>query len=476
MPSLSGSADLHPLIARIARHARDTPDAIALICEGSELSYGELWRCATDLAALLLLRGMDPGDRVALEGERVPQQFVNLLAVLIAGGIYVPLGEKAPPARRATIVRDSGATILLSATQGGGFTLAVPDAAIATEPADLPPGYILYTSGSTGAPKGVQVTLDNVLAYVDNVQRHYPLAPAMRAGQLADLGFDASVHETFLAWSAGATLCVIPARHVLMWPRYVRNLAIGTALLVPSQVHLAHQAGLLRPGSLPSLRRVFLGAELVTGRVVRELTDAAPNAACVNLWGPTEGTVALTHHAIADIPADHDGVPIGRPWPDHSIMLADTENGVGEMVASGPQICRGYWNLEQATAERFSCDQGRTSYRTGDLARMDPAGDHVFVGRRDRQVKIKGHRIELEECERAIRRLAGTAQAVMVAHAGSLVCFIDQGVDLADLDAALRAELPAYMIPQLFIPLAAFPMTPSAKVDLGALRAMLEEA
>jgi amino acid adenylation domain-containing protein len=472
MSSSPGSDDLHPLIARIARHARDTPDAIALICEGSNTSYAALWRRASDLAAILRARGVSAGDRVALEGERLAQQFVNLLAVLIAGGIYVPLGERAPPARRVAIARDSGAHILLSATIDGGLDFSSLDADGPPTPADLPPGYILYTSGSTGVPKGVQVTLDNILAYVDNVQRLYPLAAGGRAAQIADLGFDASVHETFGAWSAGAALCVVPTRHTLMWPRYFRELAIETALLVPSQVRLAHQAGLLQPGSLLALRRVFLGAELVTGQVVRLLSEAAPHAAFVNLWGPTEGTVALTHHPIVDIPPDHEGVPIGHAWPDQSVTLADEEEGIGEMLAAGSQICRGYWNLPDATAERFV--QG--VYHTGDLARADPDRGYVFVGRRDRQVKIKGHRIELEECERTIRRLAGTGQAYVVAHAGSLICFIDEDVALDRLDSALRVDLPAYMIPQRFITVSAFPITQSGKVDLNSLRALFDEA
>ncbi|WP_404713081.1 amino acid adenylation domain-containing protein [Sphingomonas sp. MMS24-J13] len=471
MPLSPVSADLHPLIGRIERHAEETPEAIALVCEGSETSYAELWRRAFDHAGELQRRGVRRGDRVAIEGERLPQQFVNLLAVLIAGGIYVPLGEKAPPARRATVAADSGAQLLLSAD--GGIT---PLGTATSEATDLPPGYLLYTSGSTGVPKGVLVTLDNLQSYVDNVQRHYPLAPGAKAGQIADLGFDASVHETFGAWSAGAALCVVPTRHVLMWPRYFRNLGIETALLVPSQVRLAHQAKLLKSGSLPALRRVYLGAELVTGQVVRLLHEAAPDCRFVNLWGPTEGTVALTHNPIDEIPADHEGVPIGRAWPDHRVELADAEDDVGEMVAAGPQICRGYWNLPEANAERFFERDGARFYRTGDLARRDPSVGYVFVGRRDRQVKIKGHRIELEECERAIRRLAGTGHAFVVVHNGELVCFVADGIALDTLEAALRADLPTYMIPQRFIAVASFPMTQSAKVDLNSLRATLLEA
>jgi acyl-coenzyme A synthetase/AMP-(fatty) acid ligase len=214
----------------------------------------------------------------------------------------------------------------------------------------------------------------------------------------------------------------------------------------------------------------------VTGQVVRLLREAAPDCRFVNLWGPTEGTVALTHNPIDEIPADHEGVPIGRAWPDHRVELADAEDDVGEMVASGPQICRGYWNLPQANAERFFEQDGARFYRTGDLARRDPAKGFVFVGRRDRQVKIKGHRIELEECERAVRRLADTGQAFVVVHNGELVCFIADGIALDALEAALRADLPTYMIPQRFIAVANFPMTQSAKVDLNSLRATLLEA
>lgn len=471
MPSPPGSADLHPLLAGIAGHARARPDAAALILGGVSLSYADLWRRAREAADALLEQGLAPGDRVALSGERKARQFVDLLAILIAGGIYVPLGEKAPAARRARILADCGARFLLPAADEDGPAPAPLQDRLhdRPSPAPLPAGYILYTSGSTGAPKGVRITLDNILAYVGNVRAIYPPAAEARAAQIADLGFDASVHEIFGAWLAGAALCVVPAPHVLMWPRYFRELAIGTALLVPSQVRLAEEAGLLRPGALPDLRQVFLGAELVTGRIVRLLKAAAPNAEIVNLWGPTEGTVALTHHRIARVPPDHEGVPIGRPWAGQRVMLDGDEDGTGELIAAGSQLFGGYWNLPDAG--RFLERDGVTFYRTGDLARRTADGAFAFVGRRDRQVKIKGHRIELEECERAIRAHAGTDAAFVVADGDGLTCFIQEGVALDRLGAMLRADLPAYMIPRRFLAISSFPLTASGKVDLETLRA-----
>lgn len=456
MPSPPSSADRHPLVARIAAQEAGSP---ALICEGQTIGYGELLGRAGAVAQGLLAKGLSPGDRVAIRGARTPQTFANLLGVLLAGGIYVPLGEKAPAARVAAMLADAGARFLLD---DDATCEAIGDPA----PEDEPPGYILYTSGSTGVPKGVQVTLDNLFAYISNLTTAYPIAAGARVAQLADLGFDASVHEMFGAWMSGACLCVVPTRNVLMWPRYFRDLAIEVALLVPSQVRLAADNRLLKPAMLPALRTVFVGAERVTGLVVRRLREAAPDAALVNLWGPTEGTVALTHHAITVIPRDLDDVPIGRPWPGHEIRVDED----GEMLAAGPQICRGYWRRPDLDAERFEVREGRRFYHTGDLAGLDPDDNFVFAGRRDRQVKINGHRIELDEVERAVRRHAGTPNAFVLADGNALVCMVGgDGVD----EAALRAELPAYMIPTRYVTLDDVPLAASGKVDLQAMRTLL---
>jgi amino acid adenylation domain-containing protein len=468
MPSLATSADPPPLLARIAGQVAAYPEIDALVCEGERMSYRALWEQAEAMAASLRGAALRPGGRVVIEGARSAAQFVAILGTLIACGIYVPLSERAPPERQALIVAESGARHRIV------DDVVERIASASDEPDSLPPGYLLFTSGTTGTPKGVRISLASLSAYVDNILRFYPLAPGANAAQLADLGFDASVHEIFTAWAAGATLQVIPTRNALMWPRYFKSFAIEAALLVPTQVRLAAQHGLLRPDSLPSVRRLFLGAELVTGHIVTALRAAAPAAELVCLWGPTEGTVALTHHPIIDTPGEAEGAAIGTPWPGHDILLDDAADGIGEMWAAGPQLCDGYWRAPERTAERFVERDGRTYYRTGDLARRDATGDLLFAGRRDRQVKIKGHRVELEECELAIRRLSGTDDAVALLVGEELVAFVAPAA-IEGLGAALRQALPSYMVPARYVPVSTFPMTASGKVDLAALRTLAQQ-
>lgn len=465
MPSSATSAEQPALLARIAGQVAAHPDIEALVCEGERLSYRALWDQAEAIAAGLRDAGLKPGGRVVLSGARSAAQFVAILGTLIAGGIYVPLSERAPPERHAQIVTQSGARLLIRDDAIEAIS------AEGVDEASLPPGYLLFTSGTTGTPKGVRIGLDNLAAYVGNILDFYPMEPGAVVAQLADLGFDASVHEIFTAWAAGAALQVIPTRNAVMWPRYFKSFAVEYALLVPTQVRLAVQHRLLHPDSLPKVRRLFLGAELVTGHVVGALREAAPSAELICLWGPTEGTVALTHHPIVGIPGEAEGAAIGKPWPGHEIRLDAPEGGGGEMWATGPQLCDGYWQAPERTAERFAERDGQTFYRTGDLARYEDAGDLVFAGRRDRQVKIKGHRVELEECELAIRKLSGTDDAVALLIDETLVAFVAPS-SIEGLEEALREALPSYMVPSRFVVVADFPMSVSGKVDITALRGL----
>lgn len=454
-------AELHPLLARIAGQ---DPAAIALICGGVTLSYGEMWAAAEGVAAELKSAGLEPGDRVALAGERTARQFVNMLGVLIAGGIYVPLGATTPLVRQARILADSGARFRLADQPAPPEVLDAPPSA---EP--LPAGYILFTSGSTGVPKGVRITLDNVEAFVANLLGLYPLPPAARALQVANLTFDITVQEIYPAWASGAALCVVPTAHVLMWPRYARDLDVNVAVLLPSQVRMSAEKGLLKPGSLPKLELVSLGGELVTGYVCRLLREASPDVALVNLYGPTETTVFITHEPITDLLPDHEGVPIGRAWEDQRVELHDAVDGMGELIVAGSQVSPGYWNMPEANADRFLTIDGVRFYRTGDLVRRDEAGRLVFVARADRQVKVDGYRIELDEVERAARRIAGTGDAFVVVAEGKLACFVPDSVAIDALREGLAAELPPYMIPKRFVGVAEFPRTSSGKVDLKGL-------
>lgn len=469
----------------------------AVVAEGRSLTYGALWQAAAQVAEHLAQEGVRPGDRVGLLGIKTVHDFVHLLGIWLAGAAYVPLNHKFPAARNREILAAAGArgvlvgphSAVLASEICDGAAVAVGTAgscfhridAVKDEdsaaPADL--AYILFTSGTTGAPKGVPITFGNLGAYLSNLQSVYPAFPSDRIAQLADFSFDASIHEIAWSWRTGATLYVVPAAGALMWPRYAREHRITVMLVVPSSIVLASRARLLAADALPDARLVFMGAEALTHDVVHTMHAAAPGAQLVNLWGPTESTVAFTHFRIDATHALPDPIPIGFPFPGQLARLHDLQDGRGELVQSGSQVMPGYWRNEPMNSERFVDEAGRRWYRSGDLARFDDELGFIYLGRVDRQVKIRGYRVELLECETAIRAVSGCDQvAVIPIPAGeggsleSLACYVagSSPIDAAGLRVELKKRLPDYMVPARIEQLEALPLGTNGKTDYAALR------
>ncbi|HUR90049.1 MAG TPA: amino acid adenylation domain-containing protein [Ramlibacter sp.] len=459
----------------------------AVVAEGHVATFGALWQAASQVAAFLVGEGVQPGDRLGLLGVKTVHDFEHLLGIWLAGAAYVPLNHKFPPARNRGILFAAGARGVLAGPRsdalakeisgtagasvpGGASTYhRLPAQLVAganeeTDTADL--AYIIFTSGSTGAPKGVPITFGNLAAYLANLQAAYPASARDRVAQLADLSFDASVHEIALSWSIGATLYVVPAAGALMWPRYAQEHHVTSMLVVPSAVLLAARAGLLAPASLPALRLAFVGAETVTPEVVRTMHAAAPHAQVVNIWGLTESTVLFTHFAVDRAKPIPDPVPIGLPFAGQQMKLRD-----GEIVQTGSQLMSGYWRNPEANHERFLDEDGQRWFRTGDLARFDAALGYIFLGRRDRQVKVRGYRVELPECEAAIRSVSGFDQVAVVLVADRLACFVagPTVVDAAALKSELKKRLPDYMVPASFEQLEEMPLGATGKTDYSAL-------
>jgi amino acid adenylation domain-containing protein len=422
------------------------------------------------------------GDRVALLGRRTADDFVHLLGIWLAGAAYVPLNHKFPAQRNREIMAAAGARGVLVGPHSAALADEVAPGSVPiasyrplehgeTRRGDAPDGlaYLLFTSGTTGVPKGVPITFDNLAAYLSNLQSLYPLDTTDRCAQLADLSFDASIHEIASCWRAGGALCVVPPAAALMWPRYARELGMTAMLAVPSSVVLAARARLLPLGSLPDLRLVFLGAEALTLDVAKTMQAAAPRAQVVNLWGPTEATVASTHFPVDTSQPLPDVIPIGRPFPGQELQLWD-----GEIVQSGAQVAPGYWRNPDVTKERFVERDGQRWFRTGDLARWDERFGFCYLGRVDRQVKIRGWRIELLECETAVRTASGCDQVAVIASGDSLACFLaGPPIDVDALRAQLRRRLPDYMVPSRFEQLEALPLGASGKTDYRALEERL---
>ncbi|MER6363211.1 amino acid adenylation domain-containing protein [Kitasatospora sp. NPDC001527] len=486
--------------------ARLTPRAPALRFEGRSVGYRELDRRANRLAHRLRGLGVGRDVVVGVGLERSPELVVALLAVLKAGGAYLPLDPELPPARLEHMVRDARVPVLLTRRALLGRLPVVAAEALCVEEFEAAPGgepdtapdvevggedlaYVIYTSGSTGAPKGVM----NVHAAIRNrllwMQDAYRLDAEDRVLQKTPFSFDVSVWEFFWPLATGATLVLArPGGHrdPGYLARTIREERVTTVHFVPSmlQAFLREEVE-----ECTSLRRVVCSGEALP----RDLQDrflARCGARLYNLYGPTEAAVDVTHWTCRPEADPRRPVPIGRPIANTRIHVLDgalqpVPVGVpGELHIGGRGLARGYLNRPELTAERFvpdpfDPDPAARLYRTGDLARYREDGALEFLGRLDHQVKLRGQRIEPGEIEAALTAHPAVREAVVTARerrAGDvrLVAHLTaaEGAGVpgpAELAAHLRERLPASMVPAAFAVLDALPLTPSGKVDRAAL-------
>ncbi len=466
------------------------------------LSYGKLIGSAQKIAASLRHCGLTTGDRVAIFSERSTTPYVAILGTLLAGCAYVPLNVRFPEDRNRRILDSSGAKVLLcsdlqeasarhilgdrseivmmTASQSiGGPQSTINPSEIATEN-DL--AYVFFTSGTTGAPKGVPITHGNVLAYLRGIKSCIEVAPGDRVMQVVDLTFDLSVHDIFLAWTEGACLISIPENGTLLCTRFVEEHSGTHWLSVPSAAALVNQTGLLTAGSMPSLRYSLFCGEALPGAVAESWATAAPNSEIFNIYGPTEATVAFSASRYTPGQPDPPAiVSLGESFPEQRMGLFDENNErsreqLGEICLSGSQLTDGYWNAPTITGERFFEAEGHRWYRTGDLGKYVPGEGYAFLGRADRQVKIRGYRVELQEIENAIREVTGSNLAAVVlwpfdesGAAMGTVGFIVGGTVNLDTNNRLGAMLPDYMIPSSIEQLTDMPLNANGKIDHRAL-------
>ncbi|GGS13275.1 beta-ketoacyl synthase N-terminal-like domain-containing protein [Actinokineospora fastidiosa] len=454
---------MRPTVAQgFADAARRWPDALAV---GGEhpLTYAELAVRAGGVARALA--GIAPGERVGVALPHGPRAIAAVLGVLAAGGAYVPIDPAFPAARRAVMAETAGvATVVTEAASGlpGIMIEHVADAPLTVaEPGET--AYVLFTSGSTGEPKAVAQTHANLRHVVDNQLATLGIGPADRVALLASLSFDAAIPDLFPALLAGAAVVPVDVR--------AEGVAETARLLAEHGVTVYHSTPtlyryLVDTGALlPSVRVVLLGGEQATWADLRRGRDRfAPDCVFVNGYGATEVTFAAQFRvAAADLP-DADGpVPIGSALPGYTLRIADD----GEIVVAGKHLVGRYLS---GPGDRFGVDpDGTPTYRTGDLGRRDPDGALVCLGRLDRQVKVRGHRVEPAEVEAALTAASG-ARARVIVRDGRLLGYVESAdADPVALRAAVADALPGYCVPQAVVAVAAFPLTVTGKVDERAL-------
>ena len=500
--------------------AERDPDRVAVTGGASTLSYGELDRQSSALAHALGEHGVRPGERVGLLLEKSPEALVGIYGVLKAGATYVPLDAEAPAVRLGYIARDAGIRCLITAdAQAGAWpaliaagapletlvvagerdveaagTTVLPWSALASYPAHAPAirvdpddlAYVLYTSGSTGEPKGVMLSHRNCLAFVEWAVRLVGVGPQDCLSSHAPLHFDLSTFDLYAAALAGAGVTLVP-REASVFPieltRFIAQARITVWYSVPSILTLLVLRGKLDATPLPDLRAVLFAGEVFPTKYLRSLMALVPHARFLNLYGPTETNVC-TWYEVAHGEALEDGVPIGYAIDGVELIIEGddgqpvSQGGTGELLVRGPTVMHGYWGDAERTARTLSEDRDERVYRTGDLVREADGGALLFLGRRDAQIKTRGYRVELGEIESALYALSAIVECAVVAIPDDAVTnrlkayvVAREPLSAGEVAAACAQRLPRYMIPDEFEFCEALPKSSTGKIDRRRLQA-----
>lgn len=459
----------------------------------SEWTYGQ-----TAARACALAEWLGPAQRVAVLASRSEAAVVATLGACWCGATYIPISLAWPETRilevlgqieaDALLVDDRGEQRLTPALRAAVPRIVHPLHGLTDRPLFRPASrgadevaYLLFTSGTTGKPKGVVIGLAAVKHLLQTSQACFSLQASDRLVSNFELSFDGSVFDMFLTWQAGASFSWVPPDQAMAPLPYLRRTRATLTVLAPSTLAFLRGLRALRPGALPALRWSLFGAEALARADAEIWQQVAPNSQVVSLYGPTENTVTSLVQPLQDseFPEDRDKLALGRPLQGISALVVDEQGQLvapgerGELALQGPQLAQGYWNDPELTARRFPTLGGQRSYLSGDLAYQDERGVFHHLGRIDHQVKVRGYRVELEEVEAALRRaLPGCeAAAAVVGEPGQLIAFLaPDTVDIAQVQSFLQACLPGYARPSRIVPLASLPRTENGKLDRAALR------
>lgn len=494
----------HTALAFLERGALEHPARAAVTDEGGSYEYGWLFERGQRIASGLLAHGV--GGRPAIVCmEKGVGALAAFFGVLMTGGFYVPVDPGAPRGRASRCAARLGRPVVLTDERGlpearrlfADLTVLTVDAlgqtpvaegelarlARGIAPSDV--AYVLFTSGSTGEPKGVAVSHAAILEFVSTFVDTFGLRPDDVLGSQAPLDFDVSVKDVYGALAAGATVALLPRRLFSAPARLVAELEErGVTVLVWAVAALCLVSGLraLDGVRLSRVRLVMFSGEVMPAEHLRRWMERLPRATFVNLYGPTEVTCNCLYHVVERGRAYDGGLPLGDPLPGRRVLLLDGESpvtregSVGEICVGGSALARGYYADPERTARSFVQNPlfaalPETMYRTGDLARLGAGGELYFYGRADSQVKLQGHRIELEEVDAALEAQPGVerCRCAYDAPRRRICAFFEGAADPAGLRSAVADLVPGPAVPAVIERVGSMPLTRNGKVDRAAL-------
>jgi amino acid adenylation domain-containing protein len=512
----------------LAGHAERAPEHTAVLYRQQRLSYGALESESNRLAHLLRAHGTAPGDRVCLAIPKSPTAVMAAIGILKAGAICVPLDLQSPAPRIASVIAQCEPRVVLGcaatsalleslvAERSGRpeFILGWLDDAAAPVPVGfrasdlasvvstrLDPArreedcaYVLFTSGTTGRPKGVMVTHAGILRFNEWATRHFAMTAADRVSGNFALNFDPSLFDIYATLMSGATLVQVPPElHLLplALAEFIRSAELTLWWSVPAVLSYLVKFDAVRQDDFRTLTRMLWAGEVCPTPVLRHLMQRLPHATFTNLYGPTEASLCSTYHQVPAIPAsDDEDIPIGVACPGEEVAVLDEElipvpeGTVGELHISGVGLTLGYWRNDAETTRAFVHKDGKRWYKTGDLGRIDQ-GLVRYRGRLDSQVKVRGYRIELGEIEAVAAGLAvdGLEEVCIVAISGrdgTLICCAyaareGQTVALDLMRGKLAERLPPYMLPARWRAYAQLPRNGNGKLDRPRLKSDFAE-
>lgn len=507
------------------RQSLKNPSRLALSSE-RELSYSELASVVRSIAGWLHADGPRPPKRVGILASRSVEACAGVLGACWAGASYVPISLKAPEERLLSIVALSELDALVTDVKGAKLLsprllealpprVLVPDECKSwdglrddrrvegfgnlsavegtPEPAQVDAddiAYIIFTSGTTGVPKGVMISAGSVQHYLSIIEGLYQLTSEDRISQAFDLSFDVSVASMFMTWGIGASLHVVPENQAIAPVNFIQSHRLTLWWSVPSIIAFVRRMRGFGPDVFPTLRYSLFAGEPLPLSSALAWQSAAPGSIVENAYGPTEATITCLHHRMTEPPlttSERATISIGTALAGTRAAIIDPDlkflpaGERGELVLAGAQLATGYLGAPQLTADRFPVIGNTRWYRTGDFAYEDERGNFHHLGRIDNQVKVLGNRVELEDVDAHLQKVSGSELAASVAwpitngSAAGIVGFVS-GTTLTagEIREALKARLPTYMVPSAIQLIPTLPMTANGKVDRKALVRMLE--